>query len=62
MKTRAYIERQVINDADPNYNHDFYYIYANEGSISELSFDQLREIHSLIGKSILERDPESKKS
>ena len=60
MKTRAYIERQVINDLDPEYNHDFYYIYANEESLSELSFDQLKDIHSLIGKSILEH--ENKKS
>lgn len=62
MKTRAYIERQVINDTDPSYNHDFYYIYANEGGLTELTFDQLKEIHGLIGKSILERESEASKS
>jgi hypothetical protein len=60
MKTRAYISRNVIVDEDPAYNQDLYFINANECEIGELSFDQLVNIHKLIGEQIEKTMNESK--
>jgi len=62
MKTRAYVSHYVQKDEDPQYNQDIYFINANENEIGDISFEQLQNIHKIIGEQIEERMNELKKA